>query len=348
MKMKKIGIVMIGFIFSACATAPDTSLERAPSSQGGVLGENGSESRGPIVLTCNPSDKDGKYVGNYKTDSGQGDLECTPGPAFSSLASAMKNSRKISEKEYRNSQDTILAATCQKTGEKEDSYVLRASHREFGDVSLIVQSAKDRMGGMTNYSELSFGNEGVLVFKNTKTMHVSSDYQTLSRVYVNPKVRLNAQKKKLHQVLVVPDLKDPGKPMIELNCVEAQAYSNIEKFGIEAAQMPKTFPAIPGTMAQQDRSLCGKENYSLARARVAKWKNLIMDMPMPDDALIRGIMMDRDRRKSPNSDQCPLIMINVSTRVGANAIQKILGETLDGISIRFDVGEERRSGNDVE
>ncbi|MBS1963812.1 MAG: hypothetical protein JST04_16500 [Bdellovibrionales bacterium] len=301
--------------------------------------DNGGDEKGAysVMALAMMKGKDDSFPGSYDNSHGSGDLACASGPAFSKFADAFEHAPALTREDYSNIRDKVLAGICRKPGEDHDTYALRAMKYGFGSVSLqLNEKDPNKRGGMSDYSSLAFGAKGVLVFKNGKDMSISYDSQTLSRVYLErKKIRGNQ-----HRVILVPDLKNPDEPMVELVCKEMQAYPTVERYAVEAAQMPKAFPKKPGTMAQVDHSLCGKDNYQKARDRTDKWTRLVMGMKLSGSAMVTGMMNDRTK-----PEICPIMVISVSTRAGANQIKKVLGETLDGVQVSFDVGEEHKKSS---
>jgi hypothetical protein len=273
------------------------------------------------------------YPAEYDNASGSGSCTCEPGPSFARLKKVFAKAPTLTKERYRQLSDKGLAALCRKDGEANASYEMRAFRHGFGDVSLQLNQLAQEFGAREDYSALTFGKNDALIFRNSDRIQIQYEEEKLSRLYLDTKASKTKGGAKVHSVTVVPDLKDPSQPMYELFCTEEHAFPVIGTFAKEALQMPKAFPKTPGTLAQLDRSLCDPEKYEEATDRMSKWTRLIMNFEVPKGSDITSISHGRTK------DKCLSFEIGISDQAGADALRKVLGETLDGIRVDFDIGD---------
>jgi hypothetical protein len=291
-----------------------------------------------------PNDK-GTYSLSARITNGN--YSCSAGPAFSVLASATAKKKASPADALQDLEDGGFAAACSKKGETAYTHRLRAFYYGYGEVSLNIEPKESKPDPIQmEYESVRFGRNGALVFgpsveNSPPGLEVQSLNTKLSRLYMNPKPILR-NGVKTHDIVFVPDLKSPDQAMVEMSCVDKQAFPIIEKYATEAHSMPKAFPAKPGTMAQQDHSLCAADRagqlakYDKLQQIAQKWSPLLMKFPMPDGSYVTGQESDFE-----TGNPCPIIEMNVSNEAGAAAMRATIGRTLEGIEIEYHVGASR-------
>ena len=302
------------------------------------------EKVGQSYLNLALNSREGVLQGEFKSGYNSTNITCTQGKDFQNYTALAQAAPLMDALLVREFWDESLALSCHKKNDPKPLYLVRAIHDRFGSVNLMLNSTDGiRPGAFPTFQSMSFGRKDNFVFKNEDPYNVFTG-KTLQRFYLTRK-HFSRNHERLHSATFVPDLHNPDLAMEDLTCAERQAYPNIKAYAADAIEAPQELPSTPGTLAQVDLTLCGKENTkgdAAARKVSEKWSHLIMKMPLPQGSAISMVGMNYNR-----SNYCLELEIDLSSDEAVTAAKGILGDSLEGIRIKYSAPKKPSTGGNA-